>query len=279
MTQRGHFYNDAVQSLYELGKYEEGVARCQELLAELRTRDPKHPDVRNLLREIAVFQKASGKLENAIATMHEVLAYDLAAEGELSQHSIGSVSYLAYLNLLARHYELAEQLIRRGLAIVFQLPKEEQRERHVFLKNLAAIHSQKGQLREAELRLFEAARLVGMEPGWWSPKFGKLYFQLSNIYEQQGKLVAAKRAIRKGLRTLANAERYRFDEMEFGSMHFQLGRLHQLLNEFAEARKSFGASLAVFEHLKPLENPDRIRWETICRGRLAALKEAIAAMP
>lgn len=278
VQRRAQFSSDALKSLYEQAKYAEGLARCQELLTELRTRDPRHADIGHLLYECATFQKMLGKLEHAIATMHETLAFDLAHEGKVSWNTVRSLSRLAHLAVLAGRHELAEQLIRRGLAALQQLPAEQQDERYVFLMNLAAIYSSRGQLREAELRLLEAVRLVGRD-FWGDISLGDVCFELAWIYMQQRRLVAARRTMEKAIRIFERAERRRLDEFKLGRMHYQLGRLHQQMNEPAEARHCFAASLAVFQNIPPLDNSGRIQWENACRERLADLEEALVTMP
>ena len=209
--------------------------------------------------------------------MHETLVFDLAHEGEASWNAVRSLSRFAHLNILAGRHELAEQVIRRGLTALNQLPPQEQDERYVFLMNLADIYSSRGQLREAELQVLEALRLVGRN--LWGNAIGDVCFELARIYLRQGRLVAAKRTMQKAIGMLERADRPRLDELKLGSMHYYLGRLHQRMNEPAEARHCFAASLAVFQNQEPLENAHRIEWENVCRQRLADLDEALVTLP
>jgi len=277
MQRRAQFSSDAQKSLFDQAKFTEGLVRCQELLTELRTRDPRQADIGHLLYERAGFQRMSGDLDGAIATMHETLAFDLATEGEVSWNTFKSLSTLARFNILAGHHELAEQLIRRGLAALNQLPMEEQDERYVFLMNLADIYSSRGQLREAELQILEALRLVGRN--YWADSLGAVCFELSWIYMRQHRLVAARRTMQKAIRFFERTERHRLNELKLGRMYYHLGRLHQRMNEPAEARQCFAASLAVSQSFPPLDDPRRIRWEKVCRERLADLEEALVTMP
>jgi tetratricopeptide (TPR) repeat protein len=278
VQRRAQFLSDAQRSLLEQGRYAEGLARSQELLAELRTRDPQHPDLGHLLYECAIFQQLSGKLEEAIATINETLAFDLANEGEVSWNTVRTLSCLAYWTILAGRHGQAEQFIRRGLAALQQLPANQQDERYVFLVNLAAIYCSRGELRNAELQTLEAARLVG-RGSWWSFSFGNVCFELAWIYLRQGRLVAARRTIEKGIRICEKAERCRLDQFRLGSMYYQLGRVHQRLNEPRDARHSFAASLAVFENLTPVDDRRRMGWERLCRERLADLEESLVMLP
>jgi tetratricopeptide (TPR) repeat protein len=276
VQRRPQFSSDAQESLFEQAKYAEGLARCQELLAELRLRDPRHADVGHLLYECSRFQRKSGDLDSAIATIHETLAFDLSTGGEVSWNTVRSLSNLAYLNHCLGHYELGEQLIQRGLAALNQLPVEEQDEHYVLLLNLAAIHSSRGQLRNAELQLLEALRLVGR--AYWWVDISCVCQELACVYIQQGRLVAAKRTMVKAIRLLEGAEKCRLDEFSLGRMHYRLGRLHQRMNEPAEAHHCFAAALAVFQKIQPLDN-HRIQWENACRERLGDLQEALVTMP
>ena len=278
VQRRPQFSSDAQKALFEQAKYAEGLARCQELLADLRTRDPRHAEIGHLLYECATFQRASGKLEDAIATMHETLAFDLAHEGEVSWNTVRSLLRLAHSTFSAGRHELAEQLIRRGLAALQQLPVEEQDDRYQFSMNLSDIYCSRGQLREAELRNLEAVRLVGRD-FWGSISLGKVCFELAWIYTQQGRLVAARRTIQKAISIVERAERRRLDEFTLGRMHYHLGRLHQRMNEPAEARHCFAAALAVFQTIPPLDHAGRIQWEEVCRQRLADLEEALVTLP
>ena len=278
VQRRAEFSSDAQRSLFEQGKYAEGLARCQELLAELRTRDPRHPDLGHLLYECASFQQLSGKLEEAIATMRETLAFDLANEGEVSWNTVRTLSRLAYWTILAGRKEQAEQFIRRGLAALQQLPANQQDERYVFLVNLAVIYCSRGELRSAELQIFEAAYLVARN-SWWGFTFGNICFELAWIYLQQGRLVAARRTMAKGIRICERAEKSRWDQFRLGSMYYERGRLHQRMNEPREAHHFFVASLAVFENFTPVDDRRRIGWERVCRERLADLEEALVVNP
>lgn len=274
VQRRDQFLSDAQSNFLEQGNLTEGLASCQERLAELRTRDPRHPDLGHWLYHCASFQQVSGKLEEAIATMRETLAFDLANEGEVSWNTVRSLSRLAYWTILAGRKEQAEQFIRRGLAALQQLPAEQQDERYVFLVILAAIDCSRGELRSAELQILEAARLVG-RGSWWSFSFGNICFELAWIYLLQGRLVAARRTMEKGIRICESAERNRWDQFRLGSMYYERGRLHQRMNEPREARHSFVSSLAVFENLTPVDDRRRIGWERLCRERLADLEEAL----
>jgi tetratricopeptide (TPR) repeat protein len=274
---RPQFSSDAQRSFVEQAKYTEGLAGGQEQLAEVRARDPRHPDVGHLLYECATFQKLSGNLEDAIATTDETLAFDLAQEGEISWNTVRSLLRLAHLNILAGRHELAEQLIRRGLAALNQLPVEEQDDRYAFLMNQADIYSFRGQLREAELQILEALRLVSSFCD--CIMVGNVCFELSWIYMRQRRLVAARRTMQKAIRFFEWAERNRLDEFQLGRMRYHLGRLHQRMNEPAEARHCFAAALAVIQSISPMESPNRTLAEKLCRERLADLEETLVTMP
>lgn len=247
---RGVFADECSLKLLREGRLSELLARCTQLLEELRLAHSNiHPDVGFALEDVGYVNYEIGDFARASKCLEESLAIMRIALGENNEYCTRNLSNLGRMYMMAGRFADAEPLLARALEITKGLPPEEQIGYPAVLINLARLHSERGEYALAQALLIDAMKRRLRDYNWAHPKFGVVFDHLSRLYWKAGKRLAAIRAISKALRIYRTAGSTEI--ADYAMMLAFFGRLQAEQGRLDEATHSYEMALDILRHVRP----------------------------
>jgi len=198
---RNSYFDEQTRKLFEQDKLSEVVDYCALLLPKLRAaRGDQHPDVGRALSEMARAYYYLGDYKASLETNKEAIKINCDSVERVTARCICDLSNLGVAYRLTGRIAEAELVYERAFELMEKLTPGEEWDWACTLLGRAQVHAIREEFEDAERLLFEALRLRIRADDWFSPDVALVLDNLSGVYRQMGKMLAAERAIRKAIR-------------------------------------------------------------------------------
>jgi serine/threonine protein kinase/tetratricopeptide (TPR) repeat protein len=228
----------------EQARYEEGEAMIREALAiDRRALPPDHPAVRRALAALGQALQDRGEYDEAIAVQDELVRMDAAAGGDTPDLA-GDMSALASTHFYAGHYDTADSLNTRVLAMSRRLYGERHPMVAEDLINLGATQLERGDYAAAEAYDRRALDIIRAWYGDAHPKTAASLTLLARALVYQKRNEEAKALLQEALA---------IRERVYGPMHpmaastiNELGNIAVAEDRYDEAADRFGRMVTIY---------------------------------
>lgn len=178
--------------LQQQGHYSEAAAALGESLQLTETNlAPGHPQVAELLTDLAAVQRAQGHPKAALELLLRSLALSEKALGPTHPQSASTLEGIGVVLYILGRYEEAEKYGQRVLAIKESTLGAQHYGLSVPLNTLAMVWLIQGRVDQAEAALRRALLLTQQQLGAAHPNSVKMLARLSELLTQRGKLTEA----------------------------------------------------------------------------------------
>ena len=249
------FFHPELCELYEARQFSRLISRCEELLQEKRVEfGEQHPELESALYDMANAYMYVGNYQSSLKATLELLSIVPSEPDDRRANRVLYLNNLGMLHNRFQHPQEAEAILCQALELVDTLPQEFQWNRPTIQINLARFHDDRKEFKEAERLLVDAARQRAKLFGWGHCMFGDVFISFSVLYANQGKLIAAERAVQKSLRIYR--KRMETEGPEYAVALNLLGDLKRKQGSQQEAAASYQAALEILERVRPADHPD-----------------------
>jgi tetratricopeptide (TPR) repeat protein len=239
------------------------LAECERLLGESLARfGDSHEETAKATAWLAAAQYERGNFEQAVALRLACVGQVRRLFGPTSKQVVGTLDKTCWPLFALRRWSDAELLIRDAIQLFGELPMTDRFELVDPALTMAAIRVERGELSEAERLIIrslhhELRSLEHFSKGsfnWTEYMLAVIFNWLSIVYERQGKLQAAERAIRKSLRQIrANCKVSRKHEalalQRLGAIQAAQGNRTDAVASLHEARRIIAGLLPGYQRI------------------------------
>jgi eukaryotic-like serine/threonine-protein kinase len=231
-----------LKALDDLGRYDEGIARAEPILAAARARGDKHAELSallalgNLYADVENVEQTLATFDQAIA-LAETLGRDLDA-------AAGHAALANHHGVVTNDYAAAHRSIGLARAKLERLGSENPAVRGELLMIEAQVFADENRLGDAEKSMRAAAETIESAYGPEHPKLGAALGTLSQILRYQRKVDESLAAAERALATLSAA--YGSDHPYVAGAEMTVGQNLADLGRHGEARERYRRADAIF---------------------------------
>jgi tetratricopeptide (TPR) repeat protein len=240
----------AGQGIYALAEdpYQRCLKAMQELLGD------RHPDVANIINNLAVLYSSQGRYEEAEPLLKQALALCQELLGESHPSVATSINNLAVLYKSQGRYEEAEPLYKQALAMRQELLGESHPNVANSINNLAGLYRSQGRYEEAEPLYKQAIALCQELLGERHPDVATSINNLAVLYSSQGRYEEAELLYKQAiaLRQELLGERH----PDVASSINNLAGLYCSQGRYEKAEPLYKQALALRQELLGERHPD-----------------------
>ncbi len=246
--------NVRVRSLYQQGKYSEGIPAAQEALRVAEaTFGPEQVNVATSLNNLAELYNAQGKYAQAEPLYKRSLAIVEKALGQDHPVVATSLNSLAELYRAQGKYAEAEPLYKRSLAIREQALGPDHPNVAQSLNNLASLYHAQGRYAEAEPVYKRSLGIVEKALGPNHPNVATGLNNLAELYRAQGKHAEAEPLYKRSLAIREKA--LGPDHPDVATSLNNLALLYSAQGKYAKAEPLYKRSLGIVEKALGPDHP------------------------
>lgn len=257
---------DDIDQLAPRGEFDEIVRRCTARLAELGGRDgAPYPEGALLVECIAQAHYDQGDYCAAAIEYEHALGMHRAHQSLPYKDIVRCLLYSGRNYLYTGRPAEAELALVEALTLLDHMPPSEQIGRGFVLVDLAQLHRWEGELDAAEALLLQAIKPM-LALGYGNCHFASVYLHLAAVYEVQGRIAAADRAMEKAVRYFAMSAADD-DDADYAWLLSRHGVLLGKRGRLADARAAQSQALAILQRVR---QPGH-HWLERVNLRLAAL--------
>ncbi len=281
----GCLLNDLADALYAQGKYDSATealyGRALESLE--RVNGPEHPDVANVLNNLAALHQVRGEYRHAealsqrsVSILEDIFENKRALLAELDPDTLTalkqihqqSLTHLATALRSQARYGEAEPLYRRALAIAEDTFGPQHPEAASSLNNLGVLYKYWGRYEEAEPLYQRARAIVEGALGADHLQLSSIFYNLAGLGHARGRYAEAEPLSRRALE---------ISERALGPKHPEvavpLSALAAIVDgqgKYEEAESLYRRALGIYQEAFGPEHPD----VALNLNNLAAIEEA-----